>query len=358
MKSARYQVDPATEAHIEKLLETANGYAHKDVIRQILVTGLKLMHDGAKRGDVKLINSALKEMRYAAKVFTPYRQARKVAIFGSARIKEGDEIYSQARELGRELSSKGYMVITGAGPGVMEAGLDGAGREHSFGVNIRLPFEQGANRVIAQDAKLINFKYFFTRKLTFVKESHAIVLFPGGFGTQDEGFEAITLIQTGKGNLIPIVQIDPKGSDYWQRWRLYVERELLRRGMISPPDLHLVRHTHQVAEVVEEIETFYSNYHSSRKVGDVVVLRIQRALSEESLARIGADFVDILGGAGLRQSLEALPEEANEPEIAQLPRLLLELKFRSYGRLRQLIDAVNAGAPAADSSACKAEGNC
>ncbi len=358
MKPARYQVDAETEAQIEKLLDTANGYAHKDVIRQILVTGLKLMHDGAKRGDVKLINSALKEMRYAAKVFTPYRQSRKVAIFGSARIKEGDEIYHQARELGRELSEKGYMVITGAGPGVMEAGLDGAGREHSFGVNIRLPFEQGANRVIASDAKLINFKYFFTRKLTFVKESHAIVLFPGGFGTQDEGFEAITLIQTGKGNLIPIVQIDPEGSDYWQRWRQYVERELLRRGMISPPDLYLVRHTHRVSEAVEEIETFYSNYHSSRKVGDVVALRIQRALPDESLERIGGAFKDILGEAGLRQSLQALPEEANEPEIGHLPRLLLELKHRSYGRLRQLIDAVNASDSVPESAACNVEGNC
>ncbi len=341
MKTSRYALDQETEERIQALLDAENGYAHKDVVRQILVTGLKLMRDGCKRGDLKLINAALKEMRYAAKVFSPYRKTPKVAIFGSARIKEGDPIYAQARELGHKLSERGYMVITGAGPGVMEAGLDGAGREQSFGVNIRLPFEQGANPVIAEDKKLINFKYFFTRKLTFVKESSAIVLFPGGFGTQDEGFEAITLIQTGKSDLIPIVQIDPEGSDYWQRWREYVEKELLSRRMISPPDLHLVRHTHDVGEAVAEIERFYSNYHSSRRVGDTVVLRMRRMLPAPHLAALNREFADILDGDGARQRPEALPEEANEPDIAALPRLLIELKFRSYGRLRQLIDSVN-----------------
>jgi uncharacterized protein (TIGR00730 family) len=232
------------------------------------------------------------------------------------------------------------MVITGAGEGIMKAGQDGAGRDQSFGVNIRLPFEQSANEVIQNDAKLITFRYFFTRKLVFVKETDAIALFPGGFGTMDEAFETLTLLQTGKSPLLPLVCVDREGDDYWQAWDAYIRGTLLSRGLIAAEDLSLYKVTNRLDEAVREILTFYRNYHSSRYVGNRLVLRLQHAPESETIARLESEFRDILAEGGFSVS-SALPEEAEESALTDMPRLTLVFNRRSFGRLRQLIDALN-----------------
>jgi uncharacterized protein (TIGR00730 family) len=232
------------------------------------------------------------------------------------------------------------MVMTGAGEGIMKAGHDGAGRAGSFGLNIRLPFEQAANVVIQDDAKLITFRYFFTRKLLLVKETDAIALFPGGFGTMDESFEILTLIQTGKSNPMPVVCLDEPGGDYWTAWDAYVRTALLGRGLISPSDLHLYRVTNRLEDAVEEVLTFYRNYHSSRYVDDRLIIRVQHAPTEEELERLNQEFQDIVLRDRIRVS-SALGEEANEPALSALPRVVLHFNRRDIGRLRQLIDALN-----------------
>src|SRR5437763_345600 len=242
------------------------------LVQQLKETADKLIRDQANRGDVKLLSTALKELRYAFKVFAPYRQRRKVTVFGSARLAADHPAYAQAVEFSRRMAEARFMVITGAASGIMEAGHVGAGRENSIGVNILLPFEQDANAVIAGDAKLMHLKYFFTRKLLFVKESDAIALFPGGFGTLDEGFEVLTLVQTGKSHLFPIVMVDSPGGGYWGPWQDYVKNVLLKQGMISPEDLALYKVTDSVDEAVDEITRFYRVYHSMRFVKDELVL--------------------------------------------------------------------------------------
>src|SRR5262245_56246796 len=312
----------------------------EQLVLQLKETADKLIRDHANRGDVKLLNTALKELRYAFKVFAPLRQRRKVTVFGSARIPPDDPAYRQAVEFGRRIAEAGFLVITGAASGIMEAGHVGASRENSIGVNILLPFEQSANPVIAGDAKLMHLKYFFTRKLLFVKESDAIALFPGGFGTQDEGFEVLTLIQTGKSQIFPIVMVDEPGGDYWKRWLAFVEEALLKRGLISPADMGLFRVTDSVEDAVAEVLGFYRVYHSMRYVGGDLVLRLQRELPPELLERIRTDFQDILKGGTFEQTA-ALPAEANDPHLASLPRLRFRFDQRHLGRLRMLIDLIN-----------------
>jgi uncharacterized protein (TIGR00730 family) len=312
------------------------------LVQQIKETADKLIRDQANRGDVKMLSTALKELRYAFKVFAPYRQRRKVTIFGSARISSDHPAYRQAVEFGRRVAEAGYMVITGAASGIMEAGHVGAGRENSIGVNILLPFEQYANAVIAGDAKLMHLKYFFTRKLLFVKESDAVALFPGGFGTQDEGWEVLTLIQTGKSHLFPVVMIDEPGGDYWEPWQRYVEDVLLKRHMISPADLALYKVTDSVDEAVTEVMTFYRVYHSMRYVDRDLVLRLQRSPSDALLKRLRHEFSDIIV-SGTFEVTTALPAEANDTHLAALPRLRFQFDRRSLGRLRMLIDLINQG---------------
>jgi uncharacterized protein (TIGR00730 family) len=331
---------PEVREAIEALLRAVGPAPSADLVQEIVRTALKLVEDGASRGDVKIVTSALKELRYSFKVFAPYRQVRKVTIFGSARIPEGAPEYVQAAAFARAMAEAGFMVITGAGDGIMKAGQGGAGRERSFGVNIRLPFDQRANPVIDGDSKLINFKYFFTRKLVFLKEADAVALFPGGFGTLDEGFEVLTLLQTGKGLLLPIVCLDRPGGTYWQAWRSYLE-ELLGRGLISEEDFNFVELTDAVDEAVAAILRFYRRYHSSRYVGDRLVLRMTSALPAGTVEGLNAEFADLLREGRIEASA-ALPEEANEPGIADLPRLVLPFNRRDFGRLRRLIDAVNA----------------
>ena len=310
---------------------------------QIKETADKLLRDSAGRGDVKLLATAARELRYCFKVFAAYRGTRKVAVFGSARTRPDHPAYLAAQEYGRRMVESGWMVITGAGSGIMEAGHRGAGRENSFGLNIILPFEQSANPIVHGDPKLVTMRYFFTRKLMFIKESDAVVLFPGGFGTHDEGFEALTLIQTGKSHIFPLVMVDEPGGTYWKLWQRFVEEGLLARGYISPHDTSLYRVTDSVEDAVREVTNFYRVYHSMRYVRGNLVLRLRSPLGPHLLEQIRWGFGDILAGGSFEQ-VDALPEEANEPDLAELPRLKFRFDRHAIGRLRQLIDVINAEA--------------
>jgi uncharacterized protein (TIGR00730 family) len=312
----------------------------EELVQQLKETADKLLRDHASRADVKLLTTAVKELRYCFKVFAPYRHRRKVSIFGSARLPLEHPACQQAREFGRRMAQAGFMVITGAASGIMEAGHLGAGREQSIGINILLPFEQEDNAVIAGDTKLVHLKYFFTRKLLFMKESDAIALFPGGFGTLDEGFEALTLVQTGKSHMLPIVMMDEPGGDYWNLWYRHIHDVLLARGLISPSDMALFKITDSVEEAVQEILGFYRVYHSMRYVGQDLVLRLNHPLPEAVLERLRQDFADILQ-SGTFEQVPALPAEAAETHLAHLPRLRFHFDRRSMGRLRQLIDRIN-----------------
>jgi len=311
---------------------------YADEIRQIIVSALQLIRDRASRGDVKLVNSALKELRHSFRVFAPYRHHRKVAVFGSARTLSGTAEWSAARDFSERIVRQGWMVITGAGAGIMGAAQGGAGRDRSFGVNIRLPFEQSANEVIAGDHKLINFRYFFTRKVSFVKESHAIALFPGGFGTHDEGYEALTLIQTGKSEMIPVVFVDAPGGSYWRDWEQYVRSHLHRAGLISDEDLALFKVTDDVDAAVRELTGFYSNYHSSRYRGEKLHLRVRVPPDAEQLERLSERYAGIQTGGRMRViDADVVDEETGE----SMPAVTMRFDRRQFGRLRCLIDDLN-----------------
>ncbi|MDZ4850094.1 MAG: TIGR00730 family Rossman fold protein [Pirellulaceae bacterium] len=311
-----------------------------DLIDMMERTLTQIEKDKLSRGDLKILNRTLRELRYAMKVFQPFRRRRKLSIFGSARTRPDHPTYIAAEELGRAMAGRGWMVITGAGGGIMEAGHKGAGREMSMGLNIMLPFEQSANEFILGDPKLVTFKYFFTRKLMFVKECSSVVCLPGGFGTIDETFEAITLLQTGKQTMLPLVLMDAPGGSFWKGMEQFVRDSLLSEGLISPEDVNLYRVTHSVEDTVEEVLRFYRVYHSMRYVDNNLVLRINHSLSEEKLDQLNTDFSSILV-QGKVELCEALSAESNEPEIAHLPRLKLHFNRRNFGQLRQFIDSIN-----------------
>ena len=333
--------DLTTVYHLaDRLMRELEKVADGDMVGEIIETALKLLRDQTNRADIKLINKSLKELRYALKVFAPYREIRKVSIFGSARTPETHEDYKAAAKFGKLMAATGWMVITGAGGGIMAAGHGGAGADPSFGLAIRLPFEQQTNVHIANDPKLINFKYFFTRKLMFVRSSHAIALFPGGFGTMDEGFEVLTLVQTGKSVPMPIVFIDHPGGDFWRSWQKTIDKQLLARGLISQHDLRLYKITDDLGEAVHEITHFYSNYHSVRYCKDELIMRLHRRPSDEQLAEINREFKDILSSGWFKVS-GALGAERDEPALSHLHRLVFHFNKRDHGRLRELIDDLN-----------------
>lgn len=311
---------------------------NEDLFREMLVTLCRLSRDNPDRGDVKLLNKAVAELRYAFKVFAPYKETRKISIFGSSRTLENHADYIAAVDFARKICDAGWMVITGAGHGIMMAGHGGAGREASFGVAIRLPFEQKTNEIIADDSKLMNFRYFFTRKLMFMKEASAVALFPGGFGTQDEGFEAITLVQTGKAPLVPIVMVEQPGGTYWPQWRSYVAAELLRTGMIAEQDMHLFRITDNIDVAVQDVVQFYRIYHSMRYVGSDLILRIRQALPADTVEELNETYQDILAEGKIEQ---CEPLSAEDGEFPDFKRLKLRFDRRSFGRLRLMIDRVN-----------------
>lgn len=309
------------------------------IAREIVVTSLKLAREQINTLDRKIVNATLKELRHAFRVFQPYKDVRKVTMFGSARTLPSDPEFAVARDFSRELAARGWMVITGAGPGIMEAGHEGAGREKSFGANILLPFEAGPNIHIADDAKLINFKYFFTRKLTFIKEADAFVLLPGGFGTLDETFELLTLIQTGKAPMQPIVLLDHPGGTYWGNFDRFVHEELLRRRFVGHDDLHLYRQMDDPMEAVEHITSFYSTYHSQRVVGRKLVLRLNKEPHEKVLDVLSEEFGDILEAPIERT--QASRGEIADRDVVDLPRIALRFDRVRTGRLRNLIDRLN-----------------
>jgi uncharacterized protein (TIGR00730 family) len=311
-----------------------------ELIEEMIVTALKMARDEMSVADLKLMNRSLKEMRYAAKIFAPYAHFRKVVVFGSARIPPGAPESKVAEEFAHRMTAQKYMVITGGGEGIMGAAQKGAGREHSFGLNIRLPFEQHANEVIEGDPKLINFNYFFDRKLNFVKESHAFALFPGGFGTMDETFEVLTLMQTGKSRIIPVVMLDRPGGDYWQTWMKFLTEYLNKLGLVSSEDFSFFKIASDIEVAVQEILQFYKIYHSTRWVGEQLVIRINRHLSSEAVAELNKKFSDIVREGQIVQG-SALRVEKNEPAIWDLPRLILTPYRDKFGRFRQLIDAIN-----------------
>ena len=313
-----------------------------ELIEEIHRSADRLASDHPSRGDVKILSRAIRELRYAFKVFTPYRGRRKVTVFGSARTLPDDPAYQQAVEFGRAMAERKWLVVTGAASGIMEAGHRGAGRENSMGLNIMLPFEQGANAVIAGDPKLVNMKYFFTRKLMFVKECDAVCCLPGGFGTLDEGLEVLTLLQTGKRDMVPVVFLDAPGGTFWQDLQRFIVEQLLGNRLISPEDLSLYKLTDSVEEAVAEIVGFFKVYHSMRFVRNKLVLRLQQAIPQELIDELEQEFTDILLDDKIVASA-ALPEERDEPLLAELPRLVLRFNRRSLGRLRQLIDSINAG---------------
>lgn len=329
------------EQKIAELIEAGGVFSDQDLITEMIVTALKIGAEGIDRGDLKLINAATKEIRYAFKVFYPYRHIRKVALFGSARTPRDSANYRLARDFAREITKAGWMVVTGASSGIMSAGNEGAGRAKSFGVNIRLPFEQEPNPTIANDPKLINFKYFFTRKLIFIRESDATVLFPGGFGTHDEGFETLTLIQTGKTSPRPIVCLDPPQSNYWKTWKEFLQKHLVRSRMIDKEDIELIHFCHDAAEAAKIVTHFYHNYHSSRYIRDRLILRLKRPFEAGALRQLNREFKGLLAKGKIEQYFKPFPEEENEPHTFGFVRLAFYFNRRHFSKLQHLIQCMN-----------------
>lgn len=310
------------------------------LLAEMFTTAVRMARGNTEIGDFKLANRALREMRESNEVFHPYRNIRKVSLFGSARTRADEPEYVTGVAFAHKMKEAGFMTITGAGPGIMAAGNEGATRDHSFGLNITLPFEAAANPFIAGDPKLIDYNFFFTRKLAFVKEAHAAVGMPGGFGTMDEVFEALTLIQTGKVTVYPVVCLDSKGGTYWKAWNQFITEHLSRLGLISDTDFHLFKVTDDVDEAVEEIVHFYKVFHSYRYVGDQLVMRLSSNPTDAAVAKLSDEFADIIK-VGKIEKCEALEEEESEPEFDDLYRLKFRHKRRDFGRLRLLINAVN-----------------
>jgi hypothetical protein len=339
-KTKNSPADPKLARQIEELIQAKGGGANEAAVADIIENALKLLTDVRASGDVRVIQTTIRELRYAFRLFAPYAEKRKVTIFGSARTEPSRAEYKQAAEFGKKMAAAGFMVITGAGPGIMQAGHEGAGPENSFGANIRLPWEQSANPIIINDKKLVTFKYFFTRKFIFIRHSDAIALFPGGFGTLDEGYEALTLMQTGKSQLMPLVLVDKPGGTYWKTWDKHIREHLLHDQLISPDDLNLYQITDSADEAVKIITRFYRNFHSTRWVKDALVIRLKHAPSVSAIAALNEDFADIIEGEPMRL-IPPTPVEMEETQHLDLPRLAFGFNRRDYGRLRQLIDVLN-----------------
>lgn len=311
-----------------------------DLVRRLRQVADRLPVDRTPHDDLKILSQTLRELRRAFAVFAPYRSQRKVTIFGSARTSRDAPTYLQAVRLGELMAQNGWFVVTGAATGIMEAGHRGAGRERSMGLNIMLPFEQEANEVIRGDGKLVTMKYFFTRKLMFVKECDAVVCLPGGFGTLDEAFEVLTLLQTGKRELMPLVFLDADGGSYWQDWVAYIRKQLLGANMISPEDLSLFRVTSSVEDTVDQVLRFYRVFDGMEYVNNRLVLRLREPIDNARFAALQRDFADILAEGKFRHETE--PSANGTPQSAARWRLVFHFNRRSHGRLRQLIDTINA----------------
>jgi uncharacterized protein (TIGR00730 family) len=333
----------AIDELIDRLIGLAGEVRRPDLVRQMIIASLKAGQDARSDADLKLINTTLKEMRFTNKVFGPYRNKRKVTVFGSARTSVMEPVYAMAQQLGKALATRGFMVITGAGGGIMQAANEGAGSGCSFGVNIQLPFEQLPNQVLADHPRLINYKYFFNRKVAFIKETDAVALFPGGFGTLDEAMEVLTLLQTGKRYPMPLLLIDVPGGGYWREVLRFFEQQLLAPGYIDASDLALLHSVNDVEQAADEIAGFYRNFHSLRYVADQLHLRLKQLPDAVQLAALREAFADLLTPEGsIRLASERTDPVPLPDEPPGTQRLVLDFNQSSFGRLRALIDALNA----------------
>jgi uncharacterized protein (TIGR00730 family) len=326
---------------IEELMRKAGVINHPDLIREMILTALKAGQETDYRADLKLMRTTMKEMRYTNKVFGPFRDRKKVTIFGSARTLPGDPVYQKCVTFSRLLAERGYMTITGGGGGIMQAGNEGAGADNSFAVNIHLPFEQETNPVMESSLNTITYKYFFNRKVAFLKEADAVVLFPGGFGTLDEGMEIMTLIQTGKNPPIPLVMIDSDAGDYWENWFQFVRNTLLKKGLISGEDFSLFTITRDPLEAVQLIDNFYRVYHSMRFVGQSLVIRLTKSLDTGHLQILQDEFSEILSTGSAFRLTGPLLKEQDQPDLLHLPRLVFEFNNRNFGLLIAFIRRLN-----------------
>ncbi len=326
---------------IRQLIEAAGDIRRPEYIREMILAALKAGQEDDTRADLKLMNTTLKEMRFTSKIFGPYRHVRKVTVFGSARTEPGDPVYEMARRFGEKLVEAGYMIITGGGEGIMHAANEGAGSEHSFGVNIRLPFEQKPNLVLVGNPRVITYKYFFNRKVAFLKESDAVALFPGGFGTLDEAMETLTLMQTGKHNPIPLVLVDSPDGSYWSQIIKLFQDQLLAHGYIAETDFALFEHVCSVEDAVERIRRFYRRYHSIRHVQGKVVIRMTTPLEADQIKLLNDRFQDVLMRDGRIVASGPLEDEIEDADMVELPRLVIDFNRKSFGRLRSLIDVIN-----------------
>ncbi|MDD2272029.1 MAG: TIGR00730 family Rossman fold protein [Desulfuromonadaceae bacterium] len=325
---------------ISQLVEESGGIHHPAIIREMILATLKIGQDVDYLADLKLINRTLREMRYTARVFGPYRHRKKVTIFGSARTEKTDEMYKKCVNFSRRLAENDYMVITGGGPGIMQAGNEGAGSENSFAVNIRLPFEQKPNPIMYRNPRLVTYKYFFNRKVAFVKESDAIVVFPGGFGTLDEAMEVFTLIQTGKTSPKPLILMDDQDG-YWERFFAFIRESLLVKGFISGEDFSLFTITRDEEEALQIIDTFYNTYHSLRFIENRLVIRLTKALSTTQIETLSLEFPGLIKDGDKICCCDAFPEEIDEPDLAHLPRISLLFDHHHYGLLVAFINRIN-----------------
>ncbi len=330
------ELDEMIDALMDKV-----GVHHPAMIREMIISALKAGQENDYLADLKLMRTTMKEMRYTNKIFGPYRDRKKVTIFGSARTEPTESIYRKCVTFSRLLAEHGYMVITGGGGGIMQAGNEGAGADNSFAVNIRLPFEQETNPVMGKSKNVITYKYFFNRKVAFLKEADAIALFPGGFGTLDEAMEALTLVQTGKNPPVPLILIDDDNGDYWENWFDFTKKTLLKKGLISGEDFSLFSITRDPVEAVQMIDDFYKVYHSSRFVKDSLVFRLNHALTEEQVEILQSEFNEIIRDGSRLKLCGPLPEEADQPDLLGLPRLSLQFNHRSYGLLKAFIRRIN-----------------
>ena len=331
---------PADEA-IDSLIELVGNIHHPDLAREMILAALKAGQEDELRGDLKLMNSTMKEMRFTTKVFSPYRNKRKVTVFGSARTAPDEPVYQMAKLFGKKLAEAGFMVITGGGGGIMQAVNEGSGTEHSFGVNIRLPFEQHPNSTLEGSPRLITYKYFFNRKVAFLKEASAIALFPGGFGTLDEAMVTLTLVQTGKHDLMPLVLIDEPDGTYWASWMQFLRDALLAQGYISASDFNFIECVHSADSAVECITRFYHRFHSQRYVDKKLVVRLTSPISQQAVEECNELFHEMLTPGSSIYLSGPLPSEEDEPELANLPRLIIDFNRKDFGKLRALIDFIN-----------------
>jgi uncharacterized protein (TIGR00730 family) len=327
------------DTSIEELLDEMDLGRNRRIGRQLIESAFALLEDEPNTLDLKIAGAALEEMREAFKMFAPFHDVPKVTIFGSARTQMADPLYMQARDVATKLAESGWMVVTGAGPGIMQAAMEGAGRDKSIGVSIRLPFEQGANPVIAGDVKYVSMKYFFTRKLMLIKESKGFVCLPGGFGTLDETFELLTLTQTGKGLPVPIVLLDTPGDSYWETVHDFVGRQLVERGLVAAADTELYLVTDECQAAVDEVLGFYRNFDSIRYVGHLVVMRMKQAPTDAQLALLNEKFGSLCKG-GIARATPFEPERREDDKL-DLARITFTLANHSSGVLRELLDTVN-----------------